>query len=334
MQPMKMQPVLVERVWGGRRLAELLGKPLPEGVKIGESWELSDHPHNRSRVAGGPLAGRTLREVLDRDGQAVLGRHSLARAWSTRFGLLVKFIDAADRMSVQVHPDDAHATKHSPGESGKTECWVVVHAEPGAWVIDGLRPGTKRDRLAAALKKGTIEELLTTRPVKTGDFIWVPAGTVHAVGPGIVLAEIQQTSDLTYRLYDWNRPGADGKPRALHVDRAMECIRFAGDVPPAGGKGRTADETGLVIESLVDCPAFSLSRIRIDRRPYAVEMGGACAALVVVAGLARLVAGDAVMPIRAGDTVLVPADCGEYALEMPERLTALVAAPPGKAPQR
>ena len=334
MQPMKMQPVLVDRVWGGRRLAELLGKPLPEGVKIGESWELSDHPHNRSRVAEGPLAGRTLREVLERDGQAVLGRHGLARAWSTRFGLLVKFIDATDRLSVQVHPGDAHAARYSKEEGGKTECWVVVHAEPGAWVADGLRPGTTRDRLAAALRKGAIEELLTVRPVKTGDFIWVPAGTVHAVGPGLVLAEIQQTSDLTYRLYDWNRLGADGKPRPLHVERAMECIRFTGDAPAAGGKGRTADETGLVIENLVDCPAFSLSRIRIDRRPYAVEMGGACAALVVVAGSARLVAGDAAMPIRAGDTILVPADCGEYALEMPERLTALVAAPPGKAPQR
>jgi len=331
---MKMQPVLVDRVWGGRRLAELLGKPLPEGVKIGESWELSDHPHNRSRVAEGPLAGRTLREVLERDGQAVLGRHGLARAWSTRFGLLVKFIDATDRLSVQVHPGDAHAARYSKEEGGKTECWVVVHAEPGAWVADGLRPGTTRDRLAAALRKGAIEELLTVRPVKTGDFIWVPAGTVHAVGPGLVLAEIQQTSDLTYRLYDWNRLGADGKPRPLHVERAMECIRFTGDAPAAGGKGRTADETGLVIENLVDCPAFSLSRIRIDRRPYAVEMGGACAALVVVAGSARLVAGDAAMPIRAGDTILVPADCGEYALEMPERLTALVAAPPGKAPQR
>ena len=334
MQPMKMQPLLVDRIWGGRRMADLLGKPLPDGAKVGESWELSDHPHNRTRVADGPLAGRTLREVLERHGQAVLGRHGLSRAWSTRFGLLVKFIDATDRLSVQVHPDDAYAAKHAKGESGKTECWVVVHAEPGAGVIDGLRAGTTRDRLAAALKKGAIEELLTTRPVKTGDFIWVPAGTVHAVGPGVVLAEIQQTSDLTYRLYDWDRMGADGKPRPLHVDRAMECIRFAGDVPQAGGKGRTADETGLVIENLVDCAAFSVSRIRIDRRPYAVEMGGACAALVVVAGSARLAAGDITMPIRAGDTVLVPADCGEYALEMPDRLTALVAAPPGKAPQR
>ena len=334
MQPMKMQPVLVDRVWGGRRMAELLGKPLPEGAKIGESWELSDHPHNRTRVAEGPLAGRTLREVLEQNGQAILGRNGQARAWSMRFGVLVKFIDAADRLSVQVHPDDAHAAKHSKEESGKTECWVVVHAEPGAWVIDGLRAGTTRDRLATALKKGSIEELLTTRPVKAGDFIWVPAGTVHAAGPGLVLAEIQQTSDLTYRLYDWNRPGSDGKPRALHIERAMECIRFAGNAPPAGGKGRTADETGLLIESLVDCPAFSLSRIRIDRRPYAVEMGGACAVLVVVAGSARLAAGDITMPIRAGDTILVPADCEEYALEMPDRLTALVAAPAGKAPQR
>ena len=352
---MKMQPVLVERIWGGRRLADILGKALPPDTRIGESWELADHPNGRSRVADGPLAGQTLREVLERHGPAVVGRTAVARAWAARFGLLIKFIDATDRLSVQVHPDDAYASAHVPGESGKTECWVVVHAEPGAWLINGLRPGTTRDRFADALKKGRIEELLATRPVKAGDFVWVPAGTVHAIGPGIVLAEVQQNSDLTYRVYDWGRVGLDGKPRPIQVAEALESIRFAGDparqpatgrpvaVPggdaaaspaPAGGRGKTSDETGLVIDHLVDSAAFSLSRIILDRRPWAADTRGSCAVLVVLAGKARLATGDGQTPIRAGDTILVPADAKEYALEQPERLTVLVAAPPGKAPQR
>jgi mannose-6-phosphate isomerase len=331
---MKMQPVLVERIWGGRRLADILGKTLPPDTRIGESWELADHPSGRSRVADGPLAGQTLREVLERHGPAVVGRTAAARVWAARFGLLIKFIDASDRLSVQVHPDDAYASAHAPGESGKTECWVVVHAEPGAWLINGLKPGTTRDRFADALKKGRIEELLATRPVKAGDFIWVPAGTVHAIGPGIVLAEVQQNSDLTYRVYDWGRVGLDGKPRQTHLREALECIRFAGDPVPAGGRGKTSDETGLVIDHLVDSAAFSLSRIILDRRPWAADTRGSCAVLVVLAGRARLATGEGQTAIRAGDTILVPADAKEYALEQPERLTVLVAAPPGKAPQR
>ena len=333
-QPMKMQPVLMERVWGGRRLAELLGKAVPADKRIGESWELADHPHGRSIVADGPLAGKTLRLVLERHGPEVLGREGAAKAWAARFGLLVKFIDASDRLSVQIHPDDAYAAAHARGESGKTECWVIVHADPGAWLIHGLKPGTTRAAFAAALDKGKVEDLLAVRPVKAGDFIWVPAGTVHAVGPGIVLAEVQQTSDLTYRVYDWNRKGLDGKPRELHVREALQAIRFSGDPIPTGGRGKTADETGLVIESLVDCHAFSLSRIHLDRRPWAADTAGACAAMVVLSGTARLATGQGAMPVRAGDTVLVPAGAGEYALEAADRLTVLVAAPPGKAPQR
>ena len=332
MHPMKMQPVLMERVWGGRRLADLLRKPVPAGARIGESWELSDHPHGLSRVAEGPLAGRTLHEAIQGHGVAILGRGPTARAWSARFGLLVKFIDASQRLSVQVHPDDAYAAAHAPGESGKAECWIIVHAEPGASLVDGLKSGVTREAFAAALREGTVETLLASRPVKAGDFVWMPPGTVHALGEGIVLAEVQQTSDLTYRVFDWNRPGLDGKPRALHVREAMETIRFSGDPMPSGGRGRTAGETGLVIEHLVDCPAFSLSRVTVDRRPWAASTGGGCAAIVALAGSAHLSTAEGTAHIRAGDTFLVPADAGEYKIEGAGRLTALVAAPPGLAP--
>jgi mannose-6-phosphate isomerase len=334
LQPMKMQPALVERIWGGRRLADLFGKALPPGARIGESWELSDHPHGRSRVAEGPMAGLTLREVLDRSGPAVVGRGAAARGWAARFGLLIKFIDATDRLSVQVHPDDAYAAAHSSGESGKTECWTIVDAEPEAWIIHGLKAGTTREQFAEALKQGGLEDVLAVRPVKVGDFIWVPAGTVHAVGPGIVLAEVQQTSDLTYRVYDWNRVDERGKPRELHARQAMEAIHFTDERPPAGGRARTANETGLVIDHLVDCPAFSLSRIQLDRRPWSAETRGAFVAVVVLAGSAQLATAEGVLAVRAGDTVLVPADAGEYVFERAEKLTALVAAPPGGAPRQ
>ncbi len=332
MQPMKMQPVLKEKVWGGRRLAQVLGKRLPPDVPIGESWELADHPRGTSTVAEGSLAGRSLREVLERHGEAVLGRGLAARGWAKRFGLLIKFIDASDRLSVQVHPDDAYAAKHAPGESGKTECWVIVHAEPEAWLVRGLVPGTTREQFAEAIKTGNLEPLLKKRQVKAGDFVWIPAGTVHAIGPGIVLAEVQQNSDVTYRVYDWGRVGLDGKPRALHVADALRATNFSGEEPPSGGRGRTADETGLAIEHLADSPAFSLSRIRLDRRPWAAETGGTFAALVVLAGRARLSSAEGGLDIMQGDTVLVPADAGEYVFDAAERLEVLIAGPQGQAP--
>jgi mannose-6-phosphate isomerase len=285
-------------------------------------------------VAGGPLAGWSLRKVLEEHAEAVVGPRLARSGWTKRFGLLIKFIDASDRLSVQVHPDDAYAAEHAPGEKGKTVCWTIVHADPGAWVIHGTRPGTTRQEFAAAVKNGSVEQFLVRCEVKRGDLIWVPAGTLHAIGPGVVLAEVQQNSDVTYRVYDWNRVGLDGKPRTLHVKQALEVTNFEGDLAPSGGRGKTADETGLVIEHLVDCHAFSLSRIRLDRRPWAAETGGTFAALVVLEGSARLATGGGDLDMVRGDTVLVPADAGEYAFESPQGLTVLVAAPPGKAPTR
>ena len=313
-----------------------IGGPPGQGVPGGQAhWRVlgTGRPPTRAQ-AGGPLAGKTLRWILENHGKAVLGEGGAARGKAARFPVLVKFIDASDRLSVQVHPDDAYAAAHHDGDRGKTECWVVLHAEPDAWVLDGLRHGVTRDAFASAGEEGTVEDLLTVRPVKAGDLVWIPAGHVHAVGPGIVLAEIQQNSDITYRVYDWDRPGLDGKPRALHVADALETINFTGDTPASGGRGRTADETGLLVEHLVDCRAFSVSCIQLDGRPWAADTGGGYVALIVLAGAARLVSGERPIPIRAGDTVLVPADASEYVFEAAEELTVLAAAPPGKAPTR
>ena len=334
MLPMRMQPVYKQRVWGGRRLADLFGKDVPADGPIGESWELADHPNGRSLVADGPFAGKTLRWLLEHHGPAVVGRAEMARGAAARFPILVKFIDAADRLSVQVHPDDAAAAAHHEGESGKTECWVVVAAGPDAWVVDGLAPGTTRETLGEALRAGTIRDLLVVRNVAPGDVVWIPAGHVHAAGPDLLLAEVQQNSDLTYRLYDWDRAGLDGKPRDLHVEAALETIAFEGEAAPSGGRGRTISETGLEIEHLADCHAFSLSRVRLDRRPWAAGTGGTFAAVVVLEGRATLVAGEGETALLPGVTVLVPADAGEYAFTSAENLVCQIAAPPGKAPTR
>jgi len=332
MRPLKMEPVFKERVWGGRRLAELLGKPLPEGRPIGESWELADHPHGRSRVAEGPLSGRTLRDVLQQDAEAVLGEGAAASGTAGPFPIMVKFIDAAHRLSVQVHPSAAGGARGEGQEGGKTECWVVLHADPGAWVVEGLRPGTSRAALEAAAREGGLQEILNVRPVSAGDFVWVPAGLLHAAGDGLVLAEVQQTSDLTYRVYDWDRVGLDGAARPLHVREALEAVRLEAPLPPSGGRGPIRRETGLLVESLVACPAFTLARLRLDGRGWTAPTDGTWAVVVALAGTARLVTEEGAVSLRAGDTVLVPAGAAWYSLDAPEALTALIAAPPGKGP--
>ncbi len=334
MRPLRMQPVFKERVWGGRRLAGLLAMDLPADRPIGEAWTLADHPNGRTTVADGPLAGQTLGQVLREHASKILGRAGARSSAAPRFPLMVKFIDASDRLSVQVHPDDATALPGREGEAGKTECWVVIDAAPDAWVVDGLKAGTTRPALAEAIRAGTVEDLLVVRPVTAGDFIWVPPGRVHAVGPGVVLAEVQQTSDVTYRAYDWGRFGLDGVPRPLHVREALETIRFKGGSEPAGGRGRTTAEKGLTIDHLVDCHAFSLSRVCLDRRPWAAEVRDAYAVVVAISGRALLSAEGATTALVPGATVLVPADAGEYALRDAENLVCLVAAPTGKAPTR
>ncbi len=332
MQPLKMEPVFHERVWGGRRLAEVFGKPLPPGRPIGESWELADHPHGRSRVAGGRRAGRTLRDLLREDAAAILGGAAPVSGPAGPFPLMVKFIDAADRLSVQVHPSgDAQAD--GAGEvAGKTECWVVLHAEPGAWVVEGLVPGTPVAALETAIAGGGLADLLHVRPVAAGDFVWVPAGLLHAIGPGVFLAEVQQTSDVTYRVYDWDRVGLDGRPRPLHVREALAAVRPADDLPPSGGRGVVQAEEGRTVESLVACHAFTLARVRLEGGVWSASTDGAWATVVATDGAGRLATDDGDIPLQAGETVLVPASAAWYSLDAPAGLTALVAAPPGKGP--
>lgn len=217
-----------ERIWGGRRLGTLFGKPIPSDKPIGEAWLISDHPSAVSVVSEGPHAGKSLHDLIQQDAEALLGPRTRLTPQG-RFPLLLKLLDSTDVLSVQVHPDDATAAALGEPDCGKTEMWHILHAEPGAELFCGLREGTTPSQMRQAINGGDLEQYLKRFTVKPGDSVFVEAGTVHAIGKGIVLAEIQQNSDLTYRLYDWNRVDAHGKRRELHIEKGLRATSFLSD---------------------------------------------------------------------------------------------------------
>src|SRR5437870_4395620 len=227
--PFTFHPVLKRYLWGGRRLGTVLGKPIGEGSDYAESWEIADHEHGQSIVASGPLAGTSLHELMTSRGPELLGRHAPLDCQTTlpRFPLLFKFLDCQRDLSVQVHPNDAAAARLTPPDLGKTEAWIVLDAQPGSRIYAGLKTGCSEATLRRAFDDGSVEDCLHSFEPQPGDCIFMPAGTVHALGAGLLIAEIQQASDTTYRLYDWGRTGPDGKPRPLHVDEALRVIDYS-----------------------------------------------------------------------------------------------------------
>jgi len=304
--PIHFREIFKVKPWGGRRLETLLRKSLPPGEPIGESWEISDHPHGMSEVDGGELAGRTLRELVERDEVGLIGRRG-ALELGGRFPLLYKFIDAADFLSVQVHPGDDYARKHEEGDPGKIEAWVVIHAEPGARIAHGLKGGATRRTLSRAIASGTVEEHLRFVEVKRGDVLVLPAGTVHAIGPGVVVAEIQENSDTTYRLYDWGRMGLDGKPRELHVGKALDVIDFAGSSEPLV-RPQVLRDGDARHERLAANEKFTFDRYSHDApfeiRPAELE---SFVILSCTGGRAELVYPQGTCTMTLGETLLVPA---------------------------
>ena len=222
--PLTFTPVLKDYIWGGRTL-ERLGRVLPPGI-VAESWEISGHKNGPTLVDNGPFAGRSLPAVHDELGLDLIGRFNRWSQERGKFPLLVKLLDANRPLSVQVHPNDAYALTHEGNELGKTEMWVVLHARPDARLILGVTKGTTRKLFRQAIEEGRLEPYMHVVPVKAGDHICLPAGSLHALMDGLLIAEILQNSDTTYRVYDWNRVGADGRPRPLHIDKALEVINF------------------------------------------------------------------------------------------------------------
>jgi mannose-6-phosphate isomerase len=260
--PLTFEPVFRDYVWGGRHLETLFSRRLPPGI-VAESWEISGHASSPTRVDAGTWQGRTLPEVLAALGRDLVGRHAEAMLARGKFPLLVKLLDANLDLSLQVHPDDAYASVYENGELGKTEMWYVLHAEPGTELIYGLRSGITRDSLRAAIAHNTLETQVQRLSVAVGDCFFIPAGTVHALLAGAVVAEIQQNSDTTYRVSDWGRLGADGKPRPLHVDKALDVINFEQAEPQKVLPTLLAQDQGVTRHSLTRCPQFTVEQVEM-----------------------------------------------------------------------
>ena len=309
LHPLRFEPIYKRLIWGGRRLATVLSKPIGEGSEFAESWEIADHRGDVSRVAEGPLTGLTLRDLGTRHGEALFGP---AVGRRDQFPLLVKFIDAQQDLSVQVHPDDALG-RTLADDNGKTETWVIVHAEPGSRIYAGLQPGVTRAALARAIDEGIVESLIHSFPARAGDCILIPAGTVHAIGAGVVLAEVQQMSDATFRLHDWGRVGADGRPRRLHLDEALQAIDYtAGPVAPLTTHPEPI--AGGTREELARSPYFALERLTLTGRAT-VGSPDRFTIVLGLGGVAAIHSDGVAVTLGLGQTLLLPAAIGVCEVE-------------------
>ena len=313
--PLVFEPILKRRIWGGRRL-ERYGKRLPPDTPIGESWELADLEEDQSVVRTGLAKGRTLGELVRAWGPDLLGDVEL---FEGRFPLLIKFLDANQVLSVQVHPDEATARRLGGNVRAKNEAWYVIEAGPDGAIYQGLAEGADRQTFAAAVAEGRTEEMLRRVPVRAGDCHYLPSGTVHALGGGVMVAEIQTPSDVTYRLYDWDRVDpATGQPRELHVEQALECIDFSAG-PPRQERSHVAS-LWTTVTRLVTCESFLIERVRM-REEFEQELTyGGLTVWIVLEGRGQLDHPGSGEPLTfaAGDTVLLPAGLAKANLKVVE----------------
>ena len=311
--PLLLRSSLHETIWGGQRLATVAGKRLPLGTVIGESWETAID----SVVREGPLAGNTLAEVVDLYGVELIGARAEA-VYGPRFPLLAKFLDANQWLSVQTHPDDTYAAQREHGKLGKTEAWYILHAEPGAQLVYGLSRPASSDEVRAAIAQSRLEELLQYIPARAGDVIFVPPGTVHAIGAGVVLYELQEYSDVTYRLYDYGRLQANGLPRELHVEEGLAVMRFEPSgpgrvkpvslaLPNAGARGEQ--------RLLVGCHYFLEEELAFHGKIAARTAPTSCVVLTAIGGSCEIRTVHGAVELAHGDTAVLPACLGEYMLE-------------------
>jgi mannose-6-phosphate isomerase len=308
---LRFEPIYFDRVWGGRAIETALGRKLPASRPIGESWDVVDRSEAQSVISAGPLAGQTLRTVLEKHPADIMGP-----GWPAArpFPLLVKWLDCRERLSLQVHPPEKVAAEL--GGEPKTENWYIAETAPGAHLIVGLRPGVTRDQFERALADGTIEQCVHRFPVVPGDSVLVPSGQIHAIDAGNLLLEIQQNSDTTYRVFDWNRAGLDGKPRRLHVAESLRSILWD-DPAPALVRGAP---TAAVI---ADCPEFLIRRAPMDKgEKLSFAAGEQPRLLSVVAGSLR-VAGSSGETLMRGDHALLPR-AGAFTFEALSGVIALI----------
>lgn len=323
--PLLFEPVLKDYIWGGRNLEGVFGRKLPPNTNIAESWEIAAHKDGQSTVANGALAGKTLAETHALLGLDLIGTRNQWAQDRDKFPLLIKLLDANRELSVQVHPDDTYALANEGNELGKSEMWYILDAAPDAAVIYGVTNGTTPENFAQAIADGNLEPRLHYLPVKAGDFVDVPAGTLHAILGGILVAEIQQNSNTTYRVYDWNRMGKDGKPRALHIEKSLDVINFEQvDLPPCTSTFVSGAD-GVTRNELCSNRYFTVEEVQLEA---GATFNGSCDGATfeiwgTVQGSAMVssVSGSADLPrIRF---VLLPAALGEFTVSADAPTTML-----------
>jgi len=294
MYPLKFKPIYKRRIWGGQKLRDFFGKNIPADEKIGESWELADLPDDKSVIANGESAGQTLNSVIAKYPEEITGN----RNFSGPFPLLIKLLDAEDILSVQVHPDPQTCQQMGKGKP-KTECWYIISAADGAVIYKGLKKGVSKEEFADAIKKGNVDETIAKVPVVAGQCHFLPAGTAHTIGAGLLIAEIQTPSDTTYRVFDWNRVDDTGKARQLHIEEALESIHF----DPAGD-----DLSVTTVVRLVDCEHFKIDKGHQAKNCEMLLSAGKMKTLIILAGNGAIWATDgSCVEFKAGDCLLIPA---------------------------
>ncbi len=313
--PLKFKPRFVEKIWGGRKIESVLGKKLPPGQMIGESWELYDFPPGvvegtrgwvSAEVADGPLAGKTLHQLVEQFGQDLYGDVSLVGEHG-QFPILIKFLDAREDLSIQVHPDEEYC-KGNAGAHLKSEAWYVVQADEGSRILKGVVPGTTRESLKQAIEEGTVEQRVKSVSVKPGQCHYLPSGTLHALGAGILAAEVQTPSDTTFRVYDFNRVDVTtGKTRKLHVDQALQCIDFSGHEPKQPRSHVASFFT--TVSSLVSSPYFKIEKVRMTEGVEEPVPYDQPVVWMMLEGSGQVKVSDVPEPatFTRGDTVLLPA---------------------------
>ncbi|HAF75741.1 MAG TPA: mannose-6-phosphate isomerase [Maribacter sp.] len=309
MHPLKFKPILKERLWGGTKLKEVFGKPIESDI-TGESWELSTVPGDISVVTNGSLEGKSLQELIDSNGEELLGK-SVVERFGKEFPILIKFIDAKQDLSIQLHPNDALA-KERHNSFGKTEMWYIMDADPKAELIVGFNKDVTKEEYAESVANDTLLDLLNYEQVKEGDTFFINTGKIHAIGAGVMLAEIQQTSDVTYRVFDFNRKDKDGNLRELHTDLALDAVDYEKKDDFKVSYSQEKNE----VNTMVDCPYFKTNFIEltenleldtVNRDSFTIFM--------CVGGEAKISTAEGEVAIKSGETALLPASTQKISLQ-------------------
>lgn len=307
MYPLKLDPAFKDYLWGGTRLRDDYGKKC-DYDKVAESWELSCHKDGNSVIANGEAAGMTLAAYIEKEGKSILGTNCDR---FENFPVLIKLIDAKDNLSVQVHPDNEYAQRVE-GEYGKTEMWYIVDCDPGATLLYGFKSEVTKEEFARRIQDNTLLEITNAVPVKKGDVFFIKAGTLHAIGKGILIAEIQQNSNTTYRVYDYGRVGADGKTRPLHIEKALDVTKLCPAEPYPTIPAVT--ENGCTSRLLSKCEYFTVYKLDIEKSAKRNADNTSFECILNLEGTALISCGGTDITLNKGETAFIPAGCGEYTI--------------------